>query len=175
MNKNFESREAAITKMYTEVRSLSLATMIEQNSPLVSYTPFSVDSAYTKLWILISDLAVHSKNLKKYPICSVLIMRDESESTQIYLRERIQLEMQSEMIARDGPEWRVGCDALRDRHGDLLDTLEQLTDFHLFALRPRGGRYVVGFGQAFELMPNALDEIDFHLQGPTGPEANQGK
>ena len=170
MTTDFEQHQSAITKLYSDVKSLSLATMFDENSPLVSYTPFASSKSYDKLWILVSDLAVHSKNLKKYPTCSVLIMRDETESPQIYLRERVQLEMTSSMIERSSAEWRTGCDALRERHGDLLNTLEQLTDFHLFTLRPAAGRYVVGFGKAFELVANSLNTIDFHLQGPTGPQ-----
>jgi putative heme iron utilization protein len=37
-------------------------------------------------------------------------------------------------------------------------------------LLPQSGRYVVGFGQAYELASGSLTVIDHHLQGPTGPQ-----
>jgi putative heme iron utilization protein len=59
---------------------------------------------------------------------------------------------------------------LRDRHGGLIDTLISLSDFRLFQLQPQSGRYIVGFGQAYELCAGSLVVIDHHLQGPTGPQ-----
>lgn len=173
MTAKFEQHEKAISKLYSEVRSLSLATMMDKKIPLASYTPFAVNQNENKLWIMISDLAVHSKNLNETPLCSILIMRDECESPQIYLRERIQLEMKSRMIERSTDGWIEGCKALKERHGDLLDILEQLADFHLFELSPISGRYVVGFGKAFELDLSSLTGISRHLQGPTGPQVDE--
>ena len=44
-----------------------------------------------------------------------------------------------------------GIKALRDRQGALVETLTSLADFRLFLLVPQSGRYVVGFGKAYEL------------------------
>ena len=74
-----------------------------------------------------------------------------------------------EVIRGDAP-WDRGIAGLRDRHGGLVDTLITLSDFRLFHLLPQSGRYIVGFGQAYELKPGSLTTIDHHLQGPTGPQ-----
>jgi putative heme iron utilization protein len=52
----------------------------------------------------------------------------------------------------------------------LIDTLTTLADFRLFLLAPNSGRYIVGFGQAYELKAQSLNAVDHHLQGPTGPQ-----
>jgi len=39
--------------------------------------------------------------------------------------------------------------------------LRTLSDFHLFALHPENGRFVVGFGQAFTI--NVIDGTLCHL------------
>ncbi|NCW09817.1 MAG: hypothetical protein EBW40_08760, partial [Gammaproteobacteria bacterium] len=102
--------------------------------------------------------------------CSALVIRDEQDSAQVYVRERLQYEMRAEECRRDDTAWDSGVQALRDRHGGLVDTLTSLTDFRLFHLLPQSGRYVVGFGQAYELASGSLTVIDHHLQGPTGPQ-----
>ena len=78
--------------------------------------------------------------------------------------------MKSVEYLRDHPEWERGIKALRDRQGALVETLTSLADFRLFLLMPQSGRYVVGFGKAYELKVAALFSIDYHLQGPTGPQ-----
>ena len=95
-----------------------------------------------------------------------MIVRDEQDCKQIYARERVQFEMQAIEISRDKPEWSIGINRLKQRHGKLLSLLEQLADFRLFHLLPQSGRYVIGFGQAYELFRKSLNEIDHQLTGP---------
>ena len=39
--------------------------------------------------ILVSDLAGHAQNLDRTQQCSVLVIRDEQDATQVYVRERL--------------------------------------------------------------------------------------
>jgi hypothetical protein len=78
--------------------------------------------------------------------------------------------MKSVEYPRDHPDWESGIKALRDRQGALVETLTSLADFRLFLLVPQSGRYVVGFGKAYELKATSLFLVDYHLQGPTGPQ-----
>jgi len=162
--------EEQIVRLLTEVKSVTLATVHHDGSPLASYTPFSENDEKNGLWILVSDLAGHAQNLDRSKECSVLVIRDEQDSAQVYVRERLQYEMDAAECPRDDSRWNEGVAALRDRHGGLVDTLTTLGDFRLFQLRPQTGRYVVGFGQAYELKSGSLSVVDHHLQGPTGPQ-----
>ena len=159
-----------IDKLLSEVTSAVLATTHANGSPLASYTPFATSEQQTGLWILVSDLAGHAVNLAVQKQCSTLILRDEQDSPQIYLRERLQYEMAATEIQRNESLWMKGVSALRIRHGALIDTLTTLSDFRLFLLTPNSGRYIVGFGQAYELKAQSLTAVDHHLQGPTGPQ-----
>ena len=170
MTKTQDELEEQIVRLLTEVNSVMLATVHQDGSPLASYTPFSGNDEQSGLWILVSDLAGHAQNLARTQECSVLVIRDEKDSTQVYVRERLQYEMEAVEYPRDGMRWNDGVAALRDRHGGLVDTLTSLGDFRLFQLRPQAGRYVVGFGQAYELKAGSLSVIDHHLRGPTGPQ-----
>ncbi len=162
--------QAQINALLGDMQSILLATVHQDGSPLASYTPFALNDDRSRLWILVSDLAGHAQNLVRTKQCSALVIRDEQDSPQVYVRERLQYEMDAEECPRDGHTWEMGVTALRERHGGLVDTLTSLTDFRLFQLNPTSGRYIVGFGQAFELRRGSLCMIDHHLQGPTGPQ-----
>ena len=40
---------------------------------------------------------------------------------------------------------------MQDKFGEVVGVLRSLSDFHLLALRPESGRYVIGFGRAFTI------------------------
>jgi putative heme iron utilization protein len=170
MTMSQDEHQEQISKLLNNVKSVMLATVHQDGSPLASYTPFSENNEESGMWILVSDLAGHAQNLARTNECSVLVIRDEKESTQVYVRERLQYEMDAVECPRGSTRWNEGVAALRDRHGGLVDTLISLSDFRLFQLQPQSGRYIVGFGQAYELKAGSLSVIDHHLQGPTGPQ-----
>jgi len=158
-----------IDSLLSEMKSAVLATTDSDGSPLASYTPFAISEQQAGLWILVSDLAGHAVNLVAQQQCSTLILRDEQDSTQMYLRERLQYEMIATEIHRKESLWPNGINALRTRHGALIDTLTTFQIFVCFCW-PVSGRYIVGFGQAYELKAQSLNAVDHHLQGPTGPQ-----
>ena len=159
-----------IDRLLSEIKSAVLATTYSDGSPLASYTPFAISEQQVGIWILVSDLAGHAVNLAAQQQCSTLILRDEQDSPQMYLRERLQYEMIATEIHRKESLWSNGTSALSTRHGALIDTLTTLSDFRLFLLTPNSGRYIVGFGQAYELKAQSLNVVDHHLQGPTDPQ-----
>ena len=100
----------------------------------------------------------------------MLVSRDEQGGAQIYVRERLQFEMRAVELTRRDARWDRGIAGLRDRRVGLVDILITLSDFRLFHLLPQSGRFIVGFGQAYELKAGSLTIVDHHLQGSTGPQ-----
>jgi putative heme iron utilization protein len=45
------------------------------------------------------------------------------------------------------------------RFGEIIVMLRQLEDFQLFHLSPQGGRFIMGFGAAYEVDPNNLGQL----------------
>ena len=78
-----------IDQLLYEIQSLLLATVHRDGSPLASYTPYAVDSDQSGFRILVSELAGHAQNLDRTQQCSVLVIRDEQDATQVYVRERL--------------------------------------------------------------------------------------
>jgi putative heme iron utilization protein len=139
-------------------KSLQLASITEEGEPFASYAPFAIGEDC--LYVLLSDIAVHAKNLKANPKASVLVLEDEDSAGELFARIRVNYNMRADHIAVDSEGWKEGIDALAERLGERSRSLSELADFNLFKLVPQYGRYVKGFGKAYAFKGEALAGTD---------------
>ncbi|KOO02657.1 heme utilization protein HutZ [Vibrio nereis] len=152
-------------------KTLQLATISAEGIPNATYAPFAFDSqAY---YILVSDIAAHGRNLKTNRNVSILMIEDESECKQIYARKRLTFDTRAELVERNTEAWQQGVNVLQTRFGDIIENLSQLGDFNLYRLVPESGRYVKGFGQAFEISGNDLLDFVHLTEGHVQKEKEQ--
>jgi len=136
-----------VKELIANTKSLILATVDSEGNPNSSYAPFvEIDN---KFYILVSFMAKHTKNLAEGRKASAMFIEDESATKQIYARERLTIEAIPYQIDRDSEEWNSVVGNLKERHGKILDILNEMTDFILIALHPLKGAYVNGFGSAY--------------------------
>lgn len=129
--------------------TLQLGTVDKDGKPHTSYAPFAFsEQGY---YILVSDLATHGQNLKMSKAVSIMMIEDESEARSIFARRRLSFDTNAELIERESEQWKQGIDVMQTRLGEMIDNLSQLGDFRLYRLNPVIGRYVKGFGQAFDV------------------------
>lgn len=141
-------------------QSLQLATITKDGLPHVSYAPFAFDKA--GYYILVSDLAAHGQNLKANKNVSIMMVEDESQAKSVHARKRLTFDTTANHIDKETEEGKAGVAALIERFGEMAQNLANLGDFNLYKLTPSSGRYVKGFGQAFNVSGNDL--VDFlHL------------
>jgi len=150
------SRE--ISEFIASRRSLQLATVNGQGKPHASYAPFACGSG--GFYILVSELAEHTRDLLACPELSVMLIEDEATRSQIFARRRLTLAARATSLPRQGEGWLPGLDALQRRFGELVTDLSSLSDFQLFRITPVSGRYVKGFGKAYPLDGEALAGIN---------------
>jgi len=141
-------------------QTLLLSTASTNGVPDISYAPFVRDDAGV-FYIYVSELACHTVNLLNNPQASLLFIRPESESPNLFARERAVLNCSITEISRDDAIYADRIQALQDKFGEVVSMLRSLPDFHLFALRPENGRYVIGFGRAFNI--NVTDGTLCHI------------
>lgn len=154
-NENMERRLKGEIMSFVESRkSLMLSSLDENQDPYASYAPFAVGDEC--LYVLLSEIAVHGINLQINPKAAALLVQDESESEEMFARVRIHYRLEAEHIPFDKPKWSGGIEVLKAKHGERISSLSQLSDFKLFELRPRGGRYVKGFGKAYTIEGGTL-------------------
>jgi putative heme iron utilization protein len=143
-----------IVSMIESRKSLMLSSLTEEGLPYASYAPFAIGD--NCLYVLISEIAVHGKNLQLNPDASVLIIEDEDSAEELFARLRVVLKVNAQVMAVDSDGWNIGLNALTERHGDRISSLSQMGDFKLFKLNPMGGRYVKGFGRAYQIEGGSL-------------------
>ncbi len=154
MNKNKTENHTSIAEDLHELMSaqqtLLLSTATTSGVPDLSYAPFVRDHT-GRFYIFVSELAGHTANLLANPQASVMFIGIESESRNLFARERAVFACHVCEIAGDEPVYGVQLQALQDKFGEVVGVLRSLRDFHLFALIPENGRYVAGFGRAYTI------------------------
>ena len=145
------------TRRYHELiasqQTLLLSTASVTGVPDISYAPFVRDHAGF-FYIFVSEMAGHTANLLNNPQASLLFIRPESECLNLFARERAVLNCSVKEIRRENEIFINRLHALQDKFGEVVNVLRSLSDFHLFALRPESGRFVIGFGRAFTINMN---------------------
>ena len=145
------------TRRYHELissqKTLLLSTASVTGVPDISYTPF-VRGHAGLFYIFVSEMAGHTVNLLNNPQASILFIRPESECRNLFARERAVIGCSVKEILREDEIFIDRLQALQDNFGEVVNVLRSLSDFHLFALRPESGRFVIGFGRAVTINMN---------------------
>lgn len=147
-------------KLIASQKTMLLSTASLENVPEISFAPYVRDEAGT-YYIYVSELARHTANLLQNQRASILFIRPESESRNLFARERAVFRCRVAEVVREDETYPNRIDALQEEFGEVVGILRTLPDFHLFALQPESGQYVVGFGQAFSI--NLKDDTLQHI------------
>jgi putative heme iron utilization protein len=138
-------------------RAALLATIADARMPCASYAPLVwVDDC---CYLYLSDLASHTRNLKRCPAISFLLMENEDGIANAFARRRITFAAIAVIVEREDPLFARVLAEFRQRFGKVMDMIEPLPDFHLFRLQLQSGRFVRGFGQAYELSGDQLNDL----------------
>lgn len=136
-----------VRELIARTQSVILATVDAEGNPNSSYAPFV--EINNRFYILVSFMARHTKNLAEGRKVSAMFIEDESATKQVYARERLTFDVSASQIERDSTDWNNIVDKLKERHGKVVDILNDMTDFILIELSPVKGAYVNGFGSAY--------------------------
>ncbi|NML70553.1 pyridoxamine 5'-phosphate oxidase [Chryseobacterium sp. RP-3-3] len=136
-----------VKELIERTKSVILATVDAEGVPNSSYAPFV--KVNNTLYILVSFMAKHTKNLADGRKTSVMFIEDESATKQIYARERLTIEAEASQVERDSETWNTVVTQLKETHGKVVDVIAEMQDFILIALQPVKGSYVNGFGSAY--------------------------
>ncbi len=173
MSELSEQIHGEVQNLIEKQLSVELSTVSREQIPAVSYAPFVADRNLS-FYVFLSDLAIHTSNIKNNANVSVMVIEDEQTSSNLFARERLILECIAARHERDSEEFKEWIPKYRERFGAIVDTLVQLADFNLYSLKPNSGVYVKGFGQAYRITGNALEEIE-HITNPARDAAERNR
>ena len=131
-------------------KTLTLSTLSAEGNPEISYTPF-IRGEDGEFYIFVSELAHHTPNLLANPKCSILFAAPESETRNLFARERAFFNCDVTELPRGTESCDATLDKIQEQFGNTVEVLRGLPDFHLFALKPVSGQYTIGFGKAFTI------------------------
>ncbi|MGD1931908.1 MAG: HugZ family protein [Leptolyngbyaceae cyanobacterium] len=155
---SFTEIQSAYIDFPSRLQSLMLSTISAEGQPQASYTPF-VMAGDRAFYIFVSGLSKHTQNLQTTAKAGILLIEDEAQAPQIFARQRLMYDCGVVLIERHDPQWAGLADKFKARFGNLIDMLRQLPDFQIFKLTPQAGRFVVGFGAAYEVDPANLERL----------------
>lgn len=143
---NFEKQQQILGDFPFQFKSIILSTMNEDGTPLVSYAPMVFNNLHW--YILISQMAPHTKNLLRHPQGAGLLIEDESIAASIFFRKRLSFTSSAHLIG-SSTELNQLFEA---RHGEMVKMLAAM-DFQYWQLLPGEGTFVIGPGQAYTVSP----------------------
>ncbi|WP_342514403.1 heme iron utilization protein [Sporosarcina sp. FSL K6-1522] len=128
-------------------KNLILNLLDDKGKPFTSCAPFVKKDG--KMYIYISQIAEHYGYMERNDLVDALLIADEAETKNTFATERARWSCVPKNIGNEGHE-EIFELFTADHGANLMDVLRGL-DFSLFELTPLQGRYVVGFGMAFDL------------------------
>lgn len=161
-----EASKASYHAIMEGFLSVHLGTVNAAGVPEASYTPAIVDEERV-FYVYVSEMSAHTGNMLKQKVASVLVIEDEQTSKQIFARHRASFDCQVTEIERDTDRWNQLSSRFIEKFGTMFEHLMAMGDFHMLALKPSKGRLVVGFGRAFDITGDKMDQLE-HIKGNGG-------
>jgi putative heme iron utilization protein len=142
----------------SNIKTAIIGTIDKENRPFSSYAPYIYDNNH--FYIYISDIATHAKNLHVRPYASLFFIEDESKSSNLFARKRISLQCESCVILRDSERFEEVLSLFSQKFdSSMVTTLKNMLDFNLFELHVSGGEATFGFGEAYFIGGENMNEL----------------
>ncbi len=139
--------------------SVCLATLSPHAEVVCSYAPF-VSTEFGN-FIYISEASEHFANIKAHPNnLEVMFLEDESKAASVILRKRLRYRTKANFILRGEFFDKIYDEFERQTGGGGgIKTIRTMLDFHLVQLEFLTGRFVKGFGQAYNIKGDEITAI----------------
>jgi len=157
---DFDAISKELLSFKTSFGSLTLASLSPEGEVMCSYAPYIHSKKGD--FIYISEVSEHFANLKANPQnVEVMFLEDECKAASVILRKRLRYKTCVSFVARTDPLFDEVYDEFEEQSGGSggIKTIRNMQDFHLLKLRFKQGRFVKGFGQAYDI--DEKGEISF--------------
>ena len=139
-----------LAPLLAEYQSVVLGTQGSNGYPFSSYAPFYYDGE--QIYIFISNIATHAKNIQATSQASALFIEDENKSENIFARKRISLQCDVTSFSREDEKFDTVMKHFQHKFDAAMVTmLMGMKDFNLYALKPIYGEATFGFGKAYHI------------------------
>ena len=148
----------ALNELLEPFKSTVLGTQGSNDYPFSSYAPFYYDGEV--IYVFISDIATHATNMQTTPKASAFFIEDESITENIFKRKRISLQCDVMLVQREEERFEQIMAHFQARFEDgTLTMLMGMQDFNLYALAPIYGEATFGFGEAYNIGGEKMNQL----------------
>lgn len=131
--------------------TILLSSISKDNKPHISYSPLlRYENNY---YLYVSEVATHCQNLRANPdSVQAMFIEDERGAKSVLARKRLTYNVSVTFLPRDAFFDKV-YDSFESRVGKSggVSQVRSMQDFHLVKLQFKDGRFVKGFGQAYNI------------------------
>ena len=147
---DLQGQVVAYQTLIDQQKTLLLSTVNAQGEAEASYAPYVRDEDGV-FYIYVSELASHTQNMLQKHHASILIIRSEKDSKNIFARERVTFQCKVLEVLVNSENYARQLLNMEQQLGETMALLRSLPDFHLLALKPVSGKYIAGFGKAYSI------------------------
>ena len=151
------SSEQTLARLIRETRIAALGTLHE-GEPNLAMVAYAFAEDFSAFYIHVSKLGKHTRDMESDPHVSLLIAETDDGRADPQTLARVALQGTAEVLPRDALNYSL----IKDRYLRRFPEAQQLFslgDFNLWRITPKSGRFVAGFAQAFNLVPEALKKV----------------
>lgn len=140
-----------IKEFINEFNSICMATLSKNNEVMCSYAPL-IKSKHG-FFIYISEVSEHFNNIKNNPNnIEIMFLEDECKAASAILRKRLRYKCEAIFMQRDEKFDEIYDEFEKQTGGSGgIKTIKNMKDFHLIKLNFKEGKFVKGFGQAYDI------------------------
>jgi len=144
------SQEEIQSEFSTLVRSIRAGVLItlSANGPFGSHVPFLMGNNWTRIFIHISQLAAHTKNLSHDGRIALFLAESDHPEKNPMALKRINLQGEARALEPASADYETIKQRYLERFPQSAMTF-QLPDFRLWMLEMTAAHFVAGFGRAF--------------------------
>jgi putative heme iron utilization protein len=146
--------EQTLADLIRSTRVAALGTL-HDGEPNLAMVAYAFAGDFSAFYIHVSKLGKHTADMENDPHVSLLITETDDRRPDPQTLRRVSLRGTVAILLRTDP----GYARVRNRYLQRFPEAEQffsLGDFKLWSITPESGRFVAGFGRAFNLAPEAL-------------------
>jgi hypothetical protein len=147
----------AIRDMLTTHKVLGLAVLVE-GAPDASLLPYAYRPDFGAVYVQASGLARHARGLTDGAAVGVLVHGHDTPEADPLQIPRLTVAATVRVLHKEGEDFAAASRVFVERFPAAEMTLG-LGDFNLYELTFGRGRYVAGFGQAYNVGPDTFREV----------------
>jgi len=152
-----EDSKKTLIELLKNSKIASLGTS-KENQPFVSMVSFSNSQKFSEFYILISQLAVHTKNILENNKVSLMICQSENETKNPNSLARITLIGKAIVVEKSDKNYSSIKQNYLNKNLSA-EMLFNLGDFQIFRIEVEQARFVAGFAKTYNLSTKSLESL----------------